>query len=58
MEELATTEEVAAYLRVVPQTLANWAYLGKGPKFIKIGGTRRYDWNDVRAYVEARKVTR
>lgn len=56
MEDLATTEEVAAYLKVSPQTLANWAYQKKGPEFFKIEGQRRYDWQTVREWVEARKV--
>ena len=59
MEDLATSEEVARYLNISPQTLANWAYQGKGPAFAKFdGGRRRYDWNDVRAWVQARKVSR
>ena len=57
MENLATTEEVAAYLKVSPQTLANWAYQGKGPEYMKIEGQRRYEWATLRAWVEARKVT-
>lgn len=58
MEGLGTTEEVAAYLRVTPQTMANWAYKGKGPAYVKIEGRRLYSWDDVRAYVSERKVTR
>lgn len=59
MEDLATSEEVARYLNISPQTLANWAYQGKGPAFSKLdGGRRRYDWSDVRAWVQARKVSR
>ena len=56
MESLATSEEVAAYLNVHPQTMANWASRGTGPAYSKIEGQRRYNWDDVRAYVEARKV--
>lgn len=56
MEDLATTEQVAGYLGVATQTMANWAYQGRGPAYTKIEGQRRYDWNDVRDWVEARKV--
>ena len=56
MEPLATTEQVAEYLGVHPQTLANWASSSKGPEYIKLDGRRRYQWADVRAWVEARKV--
>lgn len=55
-ENLATSAEVAAYLGVTKQTLANWAYQGRGPSFVKVGRNRRYDWNDLRAWIEARKV--
>lgn len=56
MEGLATTKEVAEYLKIAPRTLDNWASLGKGPAYIKVDGARRYDWADIRAYIEARKV--
>ena len=58
MEELATSKEVAEYLRVHPQTMDRWASRGGGPTFVKVGGNRRYDWADVKAWVDARKVTR
>lgn len=56
MEELATKEEVAAYLRVKPETLDSWASRKQGPPYVKIERARRYSWDDVRAWVEERKV--
>ena len=56
MESLVGKEEVAAILGIEPRTLDNWASLGKGPIYAKIGGQRRYDLADVRAWVEAQKV--
>lgn len=56
MDRLANTKEVAEYLGIAPNTLSNWAYQGLGPVYSKINGQRRYDWADVRAWVEARKV--
>lgn len=56
MEPLASKEEVAAILGVEPRTLDNWASLGKGPVYVKVGGHRKYDLADVREWVEARKV--
>lgn len=57
MEGLATTNEVADYLNVRPGTLDRWASDGRGPAFIKIeNGRRRYEWADVREWVESRKV--
>lgn len=54
MKGLATTEEVAAYLNVSPQTLANWASQGRGPAYFKIEGQRRYDWDVVQKWVLSR----
>lgn len=56
MEGLATAAEVADYLKVKPETLRVWAHRKKGPAYIMIEGRRRYEWADVRAYLEARKV--
>jgi hypothetical protein len=55
-EPLATKEEVAAYLNVQPATLDTWAKNGRGPLYVKVEQQRRYDWADVREWVEARKV--
>lgn len=56
MEPLASTREVAEYLGVKPQTLDYWASNGKGPAYVKLDGRRRYDWADVRTWVDERKV--
>jgi excisionase family DNA binding protein len=56
MEPLVTRKEVAEFLGINPRTLDNWASAGRGPSFVKVGGNRRYDMADVRAWVEARKV--
>lgn len=58
METLATSKEVATYLKVHPQTMDRWASQGKGPRYFKIEGTRRYRWSDVNAWLEARTVKR
>lgn len=56
MEPLADKERVAEILGVGPRTLDNWASLGKGPVYVKVGGHRMYDLADVREWVEAQKV--
>lgn len=33
-----TTAEVEELTGIKQQTLANWRYLGKGPRFVKVGG--------------------
>jgi predicted site-specific integrase-resolvase len=56
MEKLATPAEVAEVLGVKPDTLRIWSYKGKGPVCVMVGDRRMYDWADVRAWVETRKV--
>lgn len=51
---LATSAEVAAYLRVAERTLEDWAYRGGGPEFSHVGQQRRYKWADVEKYVAER----
>lgn len=54
---LATSSEVAAYRRITPGALAQERYRGDGPAFIKTGPrTVLYDWADVHAWMDARKV--
>jgi excisionase family DNA binding protein len=51
---LATSAEVAEYLRVSERTLEDWAYRGGGPEFSYAGQQRRYKWEDVDAYLAER----
>jgi excisionase family DNA binding protein len=51
---LATSEEVADYLRVSVRTIEDWAYRGRGPIFVMAGDQRRYKWEDVDAYLAER----
>lgn len=39
--ELITPQEVAARYKMTPESLANWRREGKGPKYIKLGTTKR-----------------
>lgn len=55
MEGLATSKEVAAYLGVHPQSMDRWASQGKGPVYTKIEGIRRYEWEDVRSWIQDNK---
>lgn len=49
---LGDTPEVAAYLKVPPRTLDQWAYKGVGPKFSRVGKYRRYRWADVEKWLD------
>jgi excisionase family DNA binding protein len=56
---LATRAEVADYLQLPVTTLAQWAYLGTGPRYRVVGKHARYRWSDVEAWLdEKQKVTR
>lgn len=56
MRGLATSKEVATYLGIHPQSMDRWASQGKGPRYTKIEGIRRYDWDDITAWVEQNKT--
>lgn len=42
LPELMSQEQVAEYLGVALQTLANWRTMNKGPRYTKIGGAVQY----------------
>jgi predicted site-specific integrase-resolvase len=56
--EWLTPREVAAQLRVHIGTLANWRYMGLGPKYTKLSelpnSPVRYKQSDVDAYMQRR----
>jgi len=57
LPDLATTTELAEFLKCHPQGLANARYLGRGIPFIKLStGRVRYLKADVLAYLEERRV--
>lgn len=55
LEGYATSREVAEYLKVKPQTLDAWASQDKGPPFSRAEGVRRYDWEELAAWLDQRK---
>ncbi|WP_342215172.1 helix-turn-helix domain-containing protein [Nocardia farcinica] len=48
-----STQEVSQRLQIPEKTLANWASLGKGPRFARMGKYRRYRFSDLLAWEEA-----
>lgn len=52
MEQLLTTDEAAAYLRLHPFTLRNWRTRGGGPRAVKVGRSVRYRLSDIEAWLE------
>jgi hypothetical protein len=59
LNALLTTDELAERWSMKPNTLRNWRYYGKGPKFIRLG-TRgspvRYSMEDVRTWEQKHRV--
>ena len=51
--KLLTTAEVAEILSVPTTTLGQWAYLGHGPAFSKVGKHRRYDPADLEEWMKS-----
>ncbi|WP_330354463.1 helix-turn-helix domain-containing protein [Streptomyces chartreusis] len=48
---LASPKTVADFLGLPVATLAQWRYLGKGPRSIKIGRHVRYRWADIEQWL-------
>lgn len=55
-DELWASKKTADYLEVSVRTLDHWAYRGEGPRFAKIGRSRRYRRSDVEQWVEQQMV--
>jgi len=57
MERLMTRKQAAEYLGFAPQTLARYAWLGKGPRFKKLGKLVRYTLEDLEAWIKDEGLT-
>ena len=54
---LLKESEAAAKLNVKVATLRRWRWVGRPPRFLKIGGAVRYDPVDLEAFIEAGRRT-
>lgn len=50
--ELLKPADLGAQIETSPAVLANWRYLGIGPKFIKLGRSVRYRVSDVETWLD------
>lgn len=57
MERLMTRKQAAEYLGFAPQTLNRYAWLGKGPRFKKLGRLVRYTLDDLEAWIKEEGLT-
>jgi excisionase family DNA binding protein len=56
--EFMTPAEVAALLRIEPQTLSVWRCTGRGGlRFVRVGKSIRYGRADVLAFIEKNSAT-
>lgn len=46
-KSLATPADLSEYLGIPQRTLDQWRWLGKGPRWSKVGRHVRYQWEDV-----------
>lgn len=55
-----TPDEVAAEYGIAAQTLANWRWMGKGPKFVKTspgrGGRVKYRRTEIERWLDRQTV--
>lgn len=57
-DEFLTVDDLAAWLRVKPQTIYQWNYAGTGPRPTKLGARYvRYRRSDVEAWLAERADT-
>lgn len=49
--------ETGRLLKVTTQTLSNWRFQGKGPRWCKVGSAVRYTGEAIREYLEANTQT-
>ena len=48
--------QAARFLGLRPRTLATWRHLGKGPRYVKIGGRVAYWQSDLEQWLRGRTV--
>jgi predicted DNA-binding transcriptional regulator AlpA len=53
---LLNSEAAGEYIGIGPRTLPVWRNLGKGPKYLKIGGKVLYRREDLDAWLTSRLV--
>ena len=52
-----TEIEVADLINVPRRTLQAWRYQGRGPRYVKLGGSVRYRVTDLEKFLETRTRT-
>ena len=55
-KRLINTEEAAAYLNLKKQTLYNWRHIRKGPDYVMIGGSPKYEIDVLEKFIAANRI--
>ena len=55
LRDLIDSPTLAQTLDIPERTLDQWAYLHKGPAFVRVGRHRRYRPEDVEAWIDANR---
>lgn len=55
-EKLLTAQQAAGLLQLAPITLSVWRSSGKGPPYIKAGGSVRYKVKDLKTWLAERTI--
>lgn len=53
MERTYDTREAAEILKVKPETMVQWRWRGRGPRYRKLGGRVIYCESDLRDYLDS-----
>ena len=56
MKRYLEEKEISRRTSFKLQTLRNWRHLRKGFPYLKVGGKVLYDWDEVVAYLESKKI--
>lgn len=51
-ETYLTSADVSSLFEIPERTLAQWRYLGRGPRYLKLGAHVRYRRSDIDAWVD------
>lgn len=55
-QQLMTAAEVADFLKISVDTLANWRYLGRGPAYVRQGRVVRYSPESLSVWIGTHEV--
>ncbi len=56
MEKVVNEHEASRVLNLAVQTLRNWRTMRRGPSYLKMGGSVRYNLRDLEAYCQRKRV--